>query len=111
MQTSQIERIAELNDLFRQEDEPELSQRSLWVETLPETEQQALLNQVRRFTAFGPEHDPYGERSAGAFAWSGDSQIIWRIDYHDQSLEYGSDDPADPTVTTRLLTLTLADAH
>jgi hypothetical protein len=33
---------------------------------------------------------------------------MFYIDYHDKTLEHGSDDPANPEVTTRVLTITLA---
>jgi Protein of unknown function (DUF3768) len=32
----------------------------------------------------------------------------WKIDYYDERYEFGSEDPADPEKTTRVLTLTLA---
>jgi hypothetical protein len=33
---------------------------------------------------------------------------MFRIDYYDNGLQYGSDDPADPNVTTRALIIMLA---
>ena len=35
-------------------------------------------------------------------------QIFWKIDYYDANLEYGSDDPSRPEVTTRVLTIMFA---
>ena len=39
------------------------------------------------------------------------STFFWKIDYYDPNLEFGSEDPADPTKTTRILTLMLADEY
>jgi hypothetical protein len=65
---------------------------------------------VQTFSAFTEDNDPYGERDFGAFDLAGE-RLFWKIDYYDQNLEYGSDDPADPTVTTRVLTIMLASEY
>ncbi len=43
----------------------------------------------------------------GSFDLAGD-KLFSKIDYYDSTLEFGSDDPADPSKTTRVLTLMLA---
>ena len=62
---------------------------------------------LRDFDDFSKDNDPYGEHDFGAFSYRGE-RIFWKIDYYDRSLRYGSGDPADPTVTTRVLTVMLA---
>lgn len=47
-----------------------------------------------------------GERDRGEFVIRGHA-VRFRIDYYDRSLEWGSQDPADPSVTTRVLTFML----
>jgi len=37
--------------------------------------------------------------------------MFWKIDYYDRSLEYGSNDPADPSQTVRVLTIMLASEY
>ena len=63
---------------------------------------------VQAYAAFSRESDPYGEHDSGPFT-IGDERLFWRIDYYDLSLDYGSKDPADPTKTTRVLTIMLAE--
>lgn len=66
-----------------------------------------LLMQVRRFDSFDARNDPYDEHDFGAFEWDGET-VFWKIDYYDSDLLMGSPDPADPAVTTRVLTIMLA---
>jgi hypothetical protein len=42
--------------------------------------------------------------------WRG-TKLFWKIDCYDRELHFGSPDPADPTVTTRVLTLMLASEY
>ena len=37
--------------------------------------------------------------------------VFWKIDAYDRTLEFGSDDPADPSVTRRVLTIMLASEY
>ena len=68
------------------------------------------LGLVRLFDKFGPDNDPHGERDFGTFELKG-RKLFWKIDYYDRALEYGSPDPADPSVTTRVLTIMLAEEY
>ncbi|MCP5384185.1 MAG: DUF3768 domain-containing protein [Sphingomonadaceae bacterium] len=66
-----------------------------------------ILALLRDYDAFSTEYDPYGEHDFGAFSYRG-AKLFWKIDYYDRSLRYGSDDPANEAITTRVLTLMLA---
>ncbi|WP_458732814.1 DUF3768 domain-containing protein [Sphingobium xenophagum] len=69
-----------------------------------------LLRTVRDYDAFGSDFDPYGERDFGRFEFAGES-LYWKIDYYDRDLAYGSPDPADPALTTRVLTILLTHEY
>ena len=65
------------------------------------------LEVVREFDAFTPDNDPHEEHDFGSFTLDGE-KLFWKIDYYDVALEYGSNNPADPAQTTRVLTILLA---
>ena len=69
-----------------------------------------LLRAVRDFDGFDDAIDPYGEHDFGAFDYAG-QKLFWKIDYYDRALAFGSDDPANPAVTTRVLTILLAEEY
>ena len=68
-----------------------------------------LLNE-KEFNDFDFKNNPYGERDFGAFA-DGNEQIFWKIDYYDKNLEFASEDPSNPEITNRVLTIYLASEH
>jgi hypothetical protein len=39
------------------------------------------------------------------------SVIFWKFDYYDPDLQMASLDPTDPTITTRVLTIMMADEY
>ena len=72
--------------------------------------QMAILSAIAAFDGFDPEDDPYGEHDFGALTVEGE-RIFFKIDYLDRSLTGHSPDPADPTVTARVLTIMLAEDY
>jgi Protein of unknown function (DUF3768) len=65
---------------------------------------------VREYSAFTEDNDPYGEHDFGSFEIDGEN-LFWKIDYYDRLLEWGSPDPADASVTRRVLTILLAEEY
>ena len=115
-------KIAELNDRFRRSrsnDPVGLSLgrklmtsgvRALGLEAVVE-----IAERVVNFDHFPEGDDPYGEHDFGAFDHEG-IRIFWKIDYYDRQSfatgeEYGSENPADPAKTLRVLTVMLADEY
>ena len=76
------------------------------VHDLPSFDAPLLLRAIAAYDQFDDNNDPYGERDFGAFKLF-DARLFWKIDYFDRNLEFGSDDPADPAVTVRVLTIML----
>lgn len=65
---------------------------------------------VQRFEDFTPDNDPHREHDFGSFTLRG-HKLFWKIDYYDKACECGSEDPADPAQTTRVLTIMLAEEY
>jgi hypothetical protein len=67
------------------------------------------------FDSFTEDNDPHGEHDFGAFEHEG-RKIFWKIDYYDRSSfgtghDMGSEDPSDPAMTLRVLTIMLASEY
>ena len=71
---------------------------------------QAVMLKVSSFDQFDDDNDPYGEHDMGGLKHEG-HRIFWKIDYYDLLLSRGSPDPADPLVTSRVLTVMLASEY
>ena len=76
---------------------------SLGAETIAQ-----ILNAVCAYDQFGEDIDPYEEHDMGRFNVSGED-YYWKTDYYDRNLEFHSPDPADPSVTIRVLTIMRVD--
>jgi hypothetical protein len=103
-----VAKIRELNDAFRTTFGGGQVMMTSTVAELPEIIRANALLTVARFEQFGSANDPYQEHDFGAFELCG-RRFLWKIDYYDLSLEFGSEDPADPEKTKRVLTLMLAE--
>lgn len=100
-------RIQVLNDFFRRTFLGGKVVVTAGVAALPLDVKARVLLQVQSFADFHADNDPYSEHDFGALAVAGD-EFFWKIDYYDALCEFGSDDPADPEKTTRVLTIMLA---
>lgn len=67
----------------------------------------AILGQLRDFDQFDEGNDPYGEHDFGSFEFGADT-ILWKIDYYNQAMDAGSEDPTCAADTKRVLTIMLA---
>jgi hypothetical protein len=80
------------------------------IAALPPEEQARIMDRVFGFADFTPDNDPYGEHDFGSFEHAGKT-IFWKIDAYDRALKFSSPDPADEAVTTRVLTVLLAEEY
>jgi hypothetical protein len=103
-------RIRELNDAFRRTFITGVVVVTPGVEALPADLRRAILSKIRAFDQFNEDNDPHCEHDLGLVA-ENEIRCIWKIDYYDLDMEMMSPDPADPSVTTRVLTVMLADEY
>jgi hypothetical protein len=71
---------------------------------------EAALKAVAAFECFDTDNDPYGEHDCAGLTIAS-QRVLFKIDYYDKTLTAGSPDPADPAVTTRVLTVMLAEEY
>lgn len=102
--------IRRLNDDLRREGRDGKVMITQGVQALRQELLQQVLDVVKTFDDFTPDNDPHGEHDFGSFKVDGVS-VFWKIDYYDRTMEAGSPDPSDPEVTTRVLTIMLAEEY
>lgn len=59
---------------------------------------------------FATPNDPHEEHDFGSFRFD-EVDVIFKIDYFDKSLNFHSPNPADPSVTERIITIMKADEY
>ena len=104
------DRIRELNDAFRRTFRGGKVLVTSSVDALPDCVKANALLKVSTFASFEDDHFAYSEHDFGSFELVG-RKFLWKINYYDALLERGSEDPADPEKTTRVLTLMLAEDY
>ena len=80
------------------------------VATLSQEMQARIVSAIQDFEDFNADNDPYGTHEFGAVDVAGE-KVFFKVDAYDTDLQYGSPDPADPSVTTRVLTILLASEY
>lgn len=105
-----IARIRDLNDAFRRSFSGGKIMMTCGVADLPAMVKSAALVKVAECSEFSIDDDPHGEHDFGSFELCS-RKFFWKIDYYDTNCEFGSEDPADPAKTTRVLTLMLASEY
>jgi Protein of unknown function (DUF3768) len=104
------DRIRVLNDNFRSTFIGGQVVMSAGVADLPLGLRAQVVLKVQNFADFTADNDPYGEHDFGSFEVAGET-FFWKIDYYDSLCEFGSEDPADPEKTTRVLTIMFAGEY
>jgi hypothetical protein len=100
----------DLNDSFRRTGDGGEFFITRGVAKLPEEERCDLIRKVALFNAFDERNDPYEEHDFGQIIHGG-AMYFWKIDYYNQDMSGGSEDPSDKSLTTRVLTLMEANEY
>lgn len=77
---------------------------------LDEVTRAEIFRQVAEFRDFNEANDPHGEHDFVAFEFNG-VQVFAKIDYYSLDLAAGSEDPSNPSRTTRVMTIMTADEY
>ena len=104
------QRMRELNDGLRRYARAGIICVTRGIQDLGAERLEIILKAVRSFDSFNAHNDPYDEHDLGVLKAAGE-RIMWKIDYYDRERRFGSPDPADPAVTTRVLTIMLAGEY
>lgn len=102
--------IATLNDNFRKTFTGGQVLLTAGIDSMSMDDKTNILSMVRNFNEFTPDNDPYCEHDFGSFDYKG-QKIFWKIDYYDRNLQYLSENPADSTITNRVMTIMLAEEY
>ncbi len=108
--TGQTERIRALNDELRQHLLGGLAVMTPGVAALGPAAVERIVKTIAVFDDFCHANDPHEEHDFGSFETEGHT-IFFKIDYFDRSLSAHSPDPADPSVTERVITIMLAEEY
>ncbi len=129
--TGKTERIAVLNDQARREmGSASIVVMTSGVDSLSDDDKNIVLEMVQSYAAFDEDNNPHGERDFGSICqlsngdWTSESQpygkdgcnnlshrLFWKIDYYDLSMVGLSNDPSNPEITQRVLTIMLAQEY
>ena len=104
------EAIRDLNDKFRRELVGGTLLLTAGIVALGANAQARIIAAVQAFDAFTPDNDPYGEHDFGSVEVDGE-KVFFKFDYFDLNHAKHSDDPADPSITERVLTIMLASEY
>jgi Protein of unknown function (DUF3768) len=101
------EKVRELNDAFRTSFKGGRVMVTRGIASRSDVSE--ILERIRTFDAFDNDSE-YRERDFGALE-AGHDSIFWKIDYYSHDLSAGSENPADPNLTVRVLTVMLAEEY
>jgi hypothetical protein len=107
---TKTDRIRVLNDNFRSTFVGGQVVITQGVNELPLDTKARVLLAVQSFSNFTKDNDPHREHDFGNFQIEGET-YFFKIDYYDLAMDGGSEYPADPEKTARVLTIMCADEY
>jgi hypothetical protein len=108
--SSPTEQIRALNDELRQTLSTGLAVITPGIAALGAEAVDRIVKTISVFDDFCHANDPHQEHDFGAFE-AENQTIFFKIDYYDNDLSCRSADPADPSVTKRVITIMLASEY
>lgn len=108
--TSNTDQIRNLNDRLRHNFGEGTAVMTAGIAALGADAVARIVKTIAVFDDFCHANDPYQEHDFGAFEADGHT-IFFKIDYYDKSLQQHSPDPADSSVTERVITIMLAEEY
>ena len=106
----QTQRIRELNDELRQHLLGGGAVMTPGVAALGPEAVARIVKTIAVFDAFCYANDPHQEHDFGSFEAEGET-IFFKIDYYSKDMTMHSPDAANPAVTTRVITIMLAEEY
>lgn len=113
-------KVRQLNDQLRQTLTGGTVVMTAGIMALSPDKQAEVIAKVKDFDVFTPDNDPWDEHDMGVieievpgsgFGGTVTERVFWKMDYYDLTRAYLSPDPADASVTERVLTIMLADEY
>lgn len=99
--------IATLNDKFRKSFIGGEVLLSAGIAAMSSEDKANIVSMVQNFNDFTPSNDVYGEHDFLSIDYKG-NKIFAKIDYYDLNYEFMSENPANPDITNRVLTIMTA---
>lgn len=102
--------IATLNDNFRKTFTGGQVLLTAGIANMNSEDKAHIVSLVQNFNNFNEDNDPYGEHDFLSIDYKG-NKIFAKIDYYDLNNEFMSENPANSTITNRVMTIMLADEY
>ena len=99
--------IATLNDNFRKSFIGGQVLLTAGIAAMSSEDKANIVSMVQNFNDFTPSNDVYGEHDFLSIDYKG-NKIFAKIDYYDLNYEFMSENPANPDITNRVLTILLS---
>jgi hypothetical protein len=107
---SKTEQIRALNDALRQNFHEGTAVMTAGIAALGAEAVARIVKSIAVYDDFCHANDPHEEHDFGAFEADG-HMIFFKIDYYDKALACLSPDPANASVTERVITIMLAEEY
>lgn len=110
MWSKNINDIAILNDNFRKTFIGGEVLLTAGIANMNSEDKANIVSLVKNFDNFTADNNPYFENDFGSFDYK-DEKILFKIDYYDLNNQYMSENPANPDITNRVMTIMLAHEY